>query len=288
MVLAIRYHSHIGNPGLSQLNPQRLKRLLSRPLLQGLLKPHQEPGQSVDPRQDAQSRELPHLGQENNRLPVMVKDYASNVFVNCPFDDEYSPIRDAITFAIFDCGFVPRSALEEDDGGNTRFDKIKHLISISKFGVHDISRTELDEDKNLPRFNMPLELGVFTGISVLAARIRTLIHQCRVRTARFLHPRLFRSQLPSAAAALEGKPTGALAFRAFLRHRSTLVSFLRPGGLRCTRPRVSLPAPVAPRSSAAYRRTAAGSGALPPAGASSTAHASPTGPRFSPAAAGDS
>ena len=128
----------------------------------------------------------------------------------------------------------------------------------------------------------------WTGISVLAARIRTLIHQCRVRTARFLHPRLFRSQLPSAAAALEGKPTGALAFRAFLRHRSTLVSFLRPGGLRCTRPRVSLPAPVAPRSSAAYRRTAAGSGALPPAGASSTAHASPTGPRFSPAAAGDS
>ena len=129
---------------------------------------------------------------------------------------------------------------------------------------------------------------LLTGISVLAARIRTLIHQCRVRTARFLHPRLFRSQLPSAAAALEGKPTGALAFRAFLRHRSTLVSFLRPGGLRCTRPRVSLPAPVAPRSSAAYRRTAAGSGALPPAGASSTAHASPTGPRFSPAAAGDS
>ena len=37
------------------------------------------------------------------------------------------------------------------------------------------------------------------------------------------------------------RPTGAPAFRAFLRHRSTLVPFLRQGGLRCTRPRVSLP-----------------------------------------------
>ena len=58
--------------------------------------------------------------------------------------------------------------------------------------------------------------------------------------------------------------------------------------LRCTRLRVSLPAPAAPRSSATCRRTAAGSDALPPAGASSTWHASPAGLRFSPAAAGDS
>ena len=53
-------------------------------------------------------------------------------------------------------------------------------------------------------------------------------------------------------------------------------------------PRVSLPAPAAPRSAAASRRRAAGSDALLRAGASSTAHASPAGPRFSPVAAGDS
>ena len=58
--------------------------------------------------------------------------------------------------------------------------------------------------------------------------------------------------------------------------------------LRCTRPRVSLPAPAAPRSSAASRRRAAGSDDLPPAGASSIWRASPAGPQFSPAAAGDS
>jgi hypothetical protein len=92
--------------------------------------------------------------------------YASNVFFNCPFDDQYSDLRDAMVFAIYDCGFVPRCALEDSNGGDVRFEKIKNLIEDSKFGIHDISRTELDridEDTELPRFNMPLELGVFIG-----------------------------------------------------------------------------------------------------------------------------
>ena len=89
--------------------------------------------------------------------------YTSCVFINCPFDDEYKPIRDAIVFAIYDCGFIPRCALEENNGGNVRFDKIQKIIGECKFGVHDISRTELDNHNGLPRFNMPLELGVFLG-----------------------------------------------------------------------------------------------------------------------------
>ncbi|MGK0272380.1 MAG: hypothetical protein ACI88H_003051 [Cocleimonas sp.] len=68
-----------------------------------------------------------------------------------------------MVFAIYDCGFVPRCALEEDNGGDVRFEKIKDLIEDSKFGIHDISRTELDEATETPRFNMPLELGVFIG-----------------------------------------------------------------------------------------------------------------------------
>lgn len=92
--------------------------------------------------------------------------YASNVFVNCPFDENYAPLLDAIVFTIYDCGFVPRCALEESNGADVRFDKIKNLIEDSKFGIHDISRTELDKIDHcteLPRFNMPLELGVFIG-----------------------------------------------------------------------------------------------------------------------------
>lgn len=46
-----------------------------------------------------------------------------DVFINCPFDPEY----------------------------------------ISRFGIHDLSRTQLDSVNELPRFNMPLELGLFIG-----------------------------------------------------------------------------------------------------------------------------
>ena len=89
--------------------------------------------------------------------------YAGNVFINCPFDKEYLILRDALLFAIFDCGFIPRCALEEDDSGNVRFNKIQKIIAECRFGVHDISRTELDDQTQTPRFNMPLELGVFLG-----------------------------------------------------------------------------------------------------------------------------
>jgi len=37
---------------------------------------------------------------------------SDNVFINCPFDSDYKPLFDAIVFAIFDFGFVPRCSLE--------------------------------------------------------------------------------------------------------------------------------------------------------------------------------
>lgn len=61
------------------------------------------------------------------------------------------------------CGFVARCAREVDDGSGTRIDKIMKLIEECPYGIHDISRTELDPASRLPRFNMPLELGIFFG-----------------------------------------------------------------------------------------------------------------------------
>lgn len=89
--------------------------------------------------------------------------YNDNVFINCPFDANYKPLFDAMVFAVHDCGFIPRCALEEDDASEVRIDKIYNIIADCRYGIHDISRTELDEDSNLPRFNMPLELGIFLG-----------------------------------------------------------------------------------------------------------------------------
>ena len=89
--------------------------------------------------------------------------YADSVFINCPFDDEYLPIFRAIVFTVAASGFVPRCTLEHEDGSQVRIEKIYRLIQKSAFGIHDVSRTGLDADNQLPRFNMPLELGVFLG-----------------------------------------------------------------------------------------------------------------------------
>ena len=89
--------------------------------------------------------------------------YNDNVFVNCPFDSEYRPLFEALVFAVHDCGFVARCALEADDASQVRIDKIGDIIAECRLGIHDISRTELDGGSDLPRFNMPLELGMFLG-----------------------------------------------------------------------------------------------------------------------------
>ena len=38
-------------------------------------------------------------------------EFEASVFVNCPFDDAYKPMFEAIVFAVFDCGYRPRCAL---------------------------------------------------------------------------------------------------------------------------------------------------------------------------------
>ncbi|MCX5757639.1 MAG: hypothetical protein NTU83_03865 [Candidatus Hydrogenedentes bacterium] len=84
------------------------------------------------------------------------------MFINCPFDSDYAKLFPALAFAIRACGFDPRCALEESDSGESRIEKLYRIIGECRLGIHDISRTELNR-KRLPRFNMPLELGVFLG-----------------------------------------------------------------------------------------------------------------------------
>jgi len=86
-----------------------------------------------------------------------------DVFINCPFDPGYLPFLDAILFAVTASGFRPRCALEASDGGQVRIHKIYQIIEECRLGIHDVSRTELDPSHQLPRFNMPLELGIFLG-----------------------------------------------------------------------------------------------------------------------------
>jgi len=86
-----------------------------------------------------------------------------NVFINCPFDEDYRPVFEAVVFLVLDLGFNPRCALEVDDGSQVRIEKIATMIAECPFGVHDLSRVGIDPKTRLPRFNMPLELGLYLG-----------------------------------------------------------------------------------------------------------------------------
>ncbi|MFY7998022.1 MAG: hypothetical protein ACOVSW_05420 [Candidatus Kapaibacteriota bacterium] len=97
----------------------------------------------------------------NAKQITLPKNYQYNVFINCPFDAEYKPLFDSMIFTIIACGFIPRCAREQDDSGDIRIKKIVKIIEECKFGIHDLSR--FTGSQELPRFNMPLELGIFMG-----------------------------------------------------------------------------------------------------------------------------
>ncbi len=97
-------------------------------------------------------------------------DYHDNVFINCPFDPKYKTIFNAIVFAVYDAGFYPRCAFEIGDAAENRLQGIVRIIKECRYGIHDISRTQRDRRSQLPRFNMPLELGIFLGCKYFGGR----------------------------------------------------------------------------------------------------------------------
>lgn len=90
-------------------------------------------------------------------------NYDLNVFVNCPFDAEYSPLLKTLLFVLVSFDLNPRLALERSDSGEVRLEKIKELIEASKYGIHDLSRSRAKKVGEYFRHNMPFELGLDLG-----------------------------------------------------------------------------------------------------------------------------
>lgn len=89
--------------------------------------------------------------------------FETNVFINCPFDNDYRSMLRPIVFCIYRLGFQPRIASERLDGNEPRIEKIIELIEGSKYGIHDLSRIKARKAGELFRLNMPLELGIDLG-----------------------------------------------------------------------------------------------------------------------------
>ncbi|MEN9150300.1 hypothetical protein R5576_05320 [Xanthomonas euvesicatoria] len=83
-----------------------------------------------------------------------------SVFINCPFDEDYAPLLQAIAFCVTDLGLYPRIAPENSDNSANRLDRVLGLVRGSKYGIHDLSRCKANAAGEYSRLNMPFELGV--------------------------------------------------------------------------------------------------------------------------------
>ena len=88
--------------------------------------------------------------------------FESNVFINCPFDRFYVPLLQPLLFTVVYLDLIPLVS-ETKSSGQVRVEQIKKLILNSKYSIHDISRSEALQGKDLPRFNMPFEMGLDLG-----------------------------------------------------------------------------------------------------------------------------
>ncbi|TAD86417.1 MAG: hypothetical protein EAY75_08505 [Bacteroidetes bacterium] len=88
--------------------------------------------------------------------------FSTNVFINCPFDNEFRVILRPLLFSIIYFGLEPKISKTESSG-NVRVNQIKKHIRESKFSIHDLSRSRPMQINDLPRFNMPYELGLDVG-----------------------------------------------------------------------------------------------------------------------------
>ena len=82
------------------------------------------------------------------------------VFLNVPYDKEFSQLYIACIIGLYQLGLVPHLS-SEIPGGDRRLNRIVQLIQSCRYSIHDLSRVELSSAPSAaPRFNMPLELGM--------------------------------------------------------------------------------------------------------------------------------
>lgn len=79
-----------------------------------------------------------------------------SVFLNIPYDNWFEDLYLAYIVGLTQLGLKIHATLAVPNQG--RLERILGLIRESDFSIHDLSRIELSS--GIPRFNMPLELGL--------------------------------------------------------------------------------------------------------------------------------
>ena len=85
---------------------------------------------------------------------------ASQVFLNHPYDREYAPLGEAISFAVVAGGLLPVTARDLSAPDKPRLYALVEAIRACRYSVHDLSRCTGEGPANFARMNMPLEMGM--------------------------------------------------------------------------------------------------------------------------------
>ncbi len=88
--------------------------------------------------------------------------FEKNVFINCPFDKDYIFLIRPLIYTLIYLGLIPKLS-QTISSSTIRINEIKKLIKNCKYGIHDLSRSKALNTGDLPRFNMPYELGLDIG-----------------------------------------------------------------------------------------------------------------------------
>ena len=92
----------------------------------------------------------------SDRFGVARRRRIESVFLNIPYDQSFEKLYLAYLVGLTQLGLRVNASLAVPNQG--RLETIIGLIEQSDFSIHDLSRIQLS--KGIPRFNMPVELGL--------------------------------------------------------------------------------------------------------------------------------
>lgn len=105
-----------------------------------------------------------------------------SVFINCPFDNDYTDRFYIMVFTILGSGYLPRCALDSGSTSSSRMERIIDGIHNSRLSVHDLARCHGEGISNFARFNMPFELGISVGHRFLQKEMARIPYKIGKRT----------------------------------------------------------------------------------------------------------
>ncbi len=110
--------------------------------------------------------------------------FEKNVFINCPFDKDYIFLMRTLTFTLQYLDFSPFVS-QTISSSTIRVNQIKEHIRSCKYSIHDLSRSRPMKKGELPRFNMPYELGLDLGACEFGGKILSTKKTLILETRRF-------------------------------------------------------------------------------------------------------